>query len=1094
MPIIDNKEVTLLEELKNALTTSSGIDIFTGFFFFSGFSEISDLIADKKVRIVVGMDLDPKLIRAKRLTDESDLTRLRLQEEPHTAGAKIQNYRDSFVALFENSDVFDRERTSNAIETFFNKIKDGSLEIRMNLSKQHGKFYLVHNKSELSQNGAFPGTRFMGSSNFTLSGLKGQGEINDSSREKDDFKKYLKLFEEAWSDSVSVPVVDQHNSQEFITHVKETTSLFDDPSPYIAYLRILKEEFSQPDDKGYKMPQELTNGQYSDLEYQSDAVRDAIEKLSLYNGVLIADVVGLGKSIIASAVAANLKKKTIIITPPHLAKQWQDYAYEFGLTARIYTSGTIAKALEENNYDEEQLVIVDEAHRYRNEDTFDYQLLHKLCINKKLILLTATPFNNDPKDVFALIKLFDAPSQSRISTVENLSMEFRELISEYKSMRRGLRKMDEKDILEKTAKIAEKMRRMVEPVVIRRSRLDLDRVDRYRMDLKTQGYEFSKVLPPKLQNYDLGAIKELYFSTLEKITDPKDGFTAARYQPANHVQDETQLKEITKAFFNDSEDFRQAQTNLAKFMRRFLVMRFESSIAAFQETLKNFISGHELMISWWDKFGYVPVYKKGNIPDPDNLESAIDMEEISEEFSEDELQKLLSNSQISREVEKGLLLIPKAVMAESYAVDLRKDLSMLKSLYSQWFGDGGIKSDPKVEDLKQQIRDLIDEDPSRKIIIFTAYSDTAKYVNEKLAGEYRSFLYTGDLASSENKGIIAKNFDAGLPEEKQDNDYDILVATDAISEGYNLHRAGVVINYDIPYNPVRVVQRIGRINRINKRMFKELHIINCFPTAIGETEVQTKKISSLKVHLMNTLIGSDTQVLTNEEELESYFVDKVAEEQAKEDQESWNTKYRNLWDKVRFDHQLMKQVDDVKQRSFLGHQSISKGLILFGQKGEGIPTYVINQVGDEPQRASAEEALRFFEADPDEKPEKRTSNFQPLYEEARGKLFQQSALPDKKGRRGDAINLLDLLAEKYPAARTHSKDARTIIADLDGFPEGTLKRIYDLGKTYLRQDDYEGAYRELREIVSIDYMEAIQNRVAGLSSEKEVLLIAEELL
>jgi hypothetical protein len=278
-------------------------------------------------------------------------------------------------------------------------------------------------------------------------------------------------------------------------------------------------------------------------------------------------------------------------------------------------------------------------------------------------------------------------------------------------------------------------------------------------------------------------------------------------------------------------------------------------------------------------------------------------------------------------------------------------------------------------------------------------------------------------------------------------------------------------------------------------MFDDLHIINCFPTAIGETEVQTKRISGLKVHLMNTLIGSDTQVLTDEEELESFFIDKVNEEQAKEDQESWNTKYRNLWDKVRYDHKLMQQIDGLKQRSFLARKSEHQGLLLFGQRGEGIPTYVISRgENTEPERASVEEALPLFEAIAEEKNISRTNKFQIKYEKSKTKLFQQTTLPDKKGRRGDAINILDFLAEKYPAARIHSKDAKAIIADLDGFPEGTLKRIYDLGKNYLRDDDFEGAYKELQEIASVDYMEAIQSRVSELANEKETLLIAEELV
>ena len=127
--------------------------------------------------------------------------------------------------------------------------------------------------------------------------------------------------------------------------------------------------------------------------------------------------------------------------------------------------------------------------------------------------------------------------------------------------------------------------------------------------------------------------------------------------------------------------------------------------------------------------------------------------------------------------------------------------------------------------------------------------------------------------SRENKNVkktIELNFDAGKKTDIQQNDYDVLAATDAISEGYNLHRAGTVFNYDIPYNPTRVIQRVGRINRINKKVFERLFIYNYFPTAIGEGETRAKEIATLKMAMINAIIGEDTKVLTGDIELKSF--------------------------------------------------------------------------------------------------------------------------------------------------------------------------------------------------------------------------------
>ena len=276
-------------------------------------------------------------------------------------------------------------------------------------------------------------------------------------------------------------------------------------------------------------------------------------------------------------------------------------------------------------------------------------------------------------------------------------------------------------------------------------------------------------------------------------------------------------------------------------------MRFESSIAAFKSTLGNFITNHELIVQWWERFNYVPIYKKGNIPDPSNLELVSSDAEIGEQLSEDALQQALAHPSLSSDVKRGLILIPASLMSEEFIANVRRDIELLKSLKEAWFKDDKIYDDPKIVSQTINLKNLLAEDQNRKVIIFTAYTDTADYIFEHLRLEgIRVLEYTGSNSTTENKERVMANFDAGLEASQQKNDYDVLVATDAISEGYNLHRAGVIINYDIPYNPVRVVQRVGRINRINKRVFEELHIYNSFPTAIGEGEVQTKRISTLK--------------------------------------------------------------------------------------------------------------------------------------------------------------------------------------------------------------------------------------------------------
>src|SRR6266581_2188441 len=465
---------------------------------------------------------------------------------------------------------------------------------------------------------------FMGSSNLTFRGLIGQGELNDSSREKSKFEEYQAQFEQMWSDSKSISIADAATKDEFLEKIRPRIWKYNTPLPYHVYIRVLHELFDQEEINKLKTPQAITSGLYIDLEYQIDAIKMVIDKLNKYNGAILADVVGLGKSIIASAVARNMDIKTVIIAPPHLIPQWEEYKEEFGIRgSKVYSSGKIQEVYERyHDARDPMLLILDEAHRYRNEDTADYKLLHQVCRShpqNKILLLTATPFNNDPKDVFALIKLFQTPGLSTIRSVDNLSLRYRELIRRYNKLRRYMTKeTDQEFVDQETAEIAAEQRRLIETVIIRRSRLDLKFITRYREDLVRQNYSFAEVRGPDPLEYDLGQLLEPYVKTLDLIIKPDNkGFIGARYKPTSesYMNSENRKKFIQKykSEFVDIEDLRIAQTNLALFMRRLLVMRFESSRNAFRSTLDNMIESNQLIEHWWDALGTVPIMKKGQL-------------------------------------------------------------------------------------------------------------------------------------------------------------------------------------------------------------------------------------------------------------------------------------------------------------------------------------------------------------------------------------------------------------------------------------------------------------------------------------------------
>lgn len=1091
MALIDNTKRTLQEALKNSLSSADRVDITTGFFYFSGFKSLAKELKDKKVRILVGLEIEPKLISqiaqyAKE--GDEDLTRWQPRQKTASRTTLRENYIKTCIGFMNDSDIFDDPETLELYELYTKKLKDGTLEIRKTIDDQHGKFYLLHTKKDQSQSGDYPGTVFMGSSNFTYKGLSGQGEINDSSREKLKFLEYKNKFEELWDDSRSISIADKHTKDDFLNKVNSKIWPNANPSPFEIYLRVLHELFHQKDDTSLLTPSKITDGLYSNFEYQIDAIKTGIDKLNKYDGLILADVVGLGKSIIASGIARNLDMRTVIVAPPHLKPQWEDYKERFGIRgSKVFSTGVIPKVFERYKDTREPiLLIIDEAHRFRNEDTIDYKLLHQLSRShpeNKILLLTATPFNNDPKDVFALIKLFQTPGQSTIRSIDNLSLRYRELIKRYKKLRQNMTKGLEQGEIDKEAiEIASEQRRLIEPIVLRRSRLDLGYITRYREDLKNQGISFPKIKGPDLLEYDLKELHNLYVDTLEDVIRPDDeGFIGARYKPAAYLTEEGRKKFVEK-YKNDldDKDLKTAQINLANFMKRLLVMRFESSKDAFRSTLENMIRSNKIIEEWWDQLKSVPIMKKGTLPDPRdyNLEDGEDSNNLEEDI------ELLRKR-------KGLLEITADSMTPEFIEHVHHDTELLENIYTKWFKDDNYKNiDPKIDGLEENIDKFMKRDPTKKIVIFSIYKDTVNYLYNELTerGRKRIFKYSAADASQGSRKVIRDNFDASIPEAGQVNDYDVLITTDALSEGFNLHRAGIIVNYDIPYNPTRVIQRIGRINRINKKVFDEIEIYNYFPTDIGESAVKIKSISTLKIKLINAVVGSDTKTLTKDEELVSFLKDEFRKAEEESEQLSWDTEHREIYEANLKDKDLFKKVSKLPHRARIKRiKSEKDAVVVFGKKGDHA-IFTLGQSAEDSEVVSAEGALEYFSADSDEKGIPVDENFSDIFRTAKNKLFAKHELPRIQGRRASAIKNLKAIGNSIPLAKDYCEDIIDIIKDLDDINEGQLK---DISRLDLR--NVEAALEQVQNIVPETLIQNIQNKVKRNESEEELLLFAEQL-
>lgn len=1077
--LITNQTTTLSDLFSSILPQTKDICFLIGYFYFSGFPEFYKNIKDKKMRILVGLDIDIDLMNKVKEYEQFDQKRISKSRDQ-------QQYYEKLVKLFNNTNFFDSAEQQEAFKVFYEKIKEGSLELRKTAEPNHAKMYLFEDNGN---DPTLPGHMIVGSSNLSLQGLKKRNELNVVFHDVD-YNEGKDLFEKLWA--TATPIADTNTINLFEKHVIENIWYEKLPSPYAIYLRVLKEFFEiKHSDKTFKSPN-MINSKYNDFEYQTDAIKSGLDKIERHNGVIIADVVGLGKSIIASTIAANINLPIVIITPPHLKNQWEDYCQEFGFYYRthIYTNGKIDDAVKHfsENLDQQLLVIIDEAHKYRNQKNSDYIKLHQLCQGNKVVLLTATPYNNRPHDIYSLLKLFQIPGKSTLKNVDNLGAEFDNLIAEYNKIEKKAKKDNDelKTFNDNAKKIAKRILNIISPVVIRRSRKDLEIISRYKKDLEAQNVSFPKVNDPELKEYDLGDMGDLYARTLEAIykkdndenIDEQSGFyyKAARYKPLQYIKEDRTIQ-IRKKIEEEGikfDFFQRSQKNLADFMRRLLVHRFESSVNAFKISLENMINASKNILNWIDVRKTIPIYKKGDLPD---IESLI-------ETSNDEGPDILGNYKFEEQIEKlsnkGLFEINIEDIRPEYIDDIKTDISILENIKLEWFGTNGkIKADPKLDSFYKEISTMRKEDPLRKIVVFTEFADTAEYLTKELKNRgVDVFGYSSRQASEQNKKIIRTNFDAGVPKNLQQNTYSVLIATDAISEGYNLHRAGTIFNYDIPYNPTRVIQRIGRINRVNKKVFDELHICNYFPSVIGEKDVKVKRITTIKMKMIHAIMGGDMKILTDDEELFlSEFNKKFREMENLQEQKSWDAEYREEWEQAKqtpFYEEALK----VCQRTKIARTSDKRdGIIIFGKRGDECVFKWSNKYDDNIETLIPENALPILKALAEEKSEKVSNSFYKTYNHLVKNLFSSNENPLSK-MRGKALAKVKVWLNEFPEQEDYLNLLQSVI-EFDGLPE--YSRITK-AKTC----------EELQKYISLQYLERIMAASDRIDEEPENVILAEE--
>ena len=309
-----------------------------------------------------------------------------------------------------------------------------------------------------------------------------------------------------------------------------------------------------------------------------------------------------------------------------------------------------------------------------------------------------------------------------------------------------------------------------------------------------------------------------------------------------------------------------------------------------------------------------------------------------------------------------------------------------------------------------------------------------------------------------------------------------MVATDAISEGYNLHRAGTIINYDIPFNPTRVIQRIGRINRINKKMFEELYIYNYFPTDIGENEARTKEISTLKMAMIHAIMGEDTKALTKDEEIRSFFKERYKKELANSEEASWDSPYKKLLDELK-GTDIYNQAMKIPHRARTGRKvkKTYSGVLMFGKKGNDY-VFKIGQKNSISQ-LTAEQAFSLFEAQAEENAYPVSEQFDAVYQLIKKQLFSSDIKIKNDKERLKVYDKIKVISQSKTLNDDYLKDLMKVVKT-DNISGYELRFINQLSpKEYLK----------LPQTITQEYLSRCIWADSKVDEGKETLILSEEI-
>jgi superfamily II DNA or RNA helicase len=830
--VIDNKKVVLKDELFKILPKTGNASIAVGYFFISGLSAIIKPIQNvDKIRLLISNTTDKNTAEAliegfhsiREVCTEVD--KKNFVNEDRKIRVK-EDVKSNITQSLERMEQTTDDKT--VVEILIKMMQSNQIEVRVYpKEKLHAKAYIFQPKDT----GFSQGMGIVGSSNLSLAGISQNSELNLRTQNAPDVKQLLEWFDDLWKDGLEF-------TEDFDLILQKSWA----GKTYSPYELFLKATYLEYKDKleGQHEIDPIWGTTFPKLfPFQKNAVDQGLTMFELYGGVIIGDVVGLGKTYVGTALLKYLQLqeyRPLIICPPPLVPMWEKFCADYEVDAKILSRGKLSQdnfeLYQDYLYKDRDLVLLDESHHFRNHTSRQYENLHQFmqARDAKAILLTATPFSNTATDIKNQIMLFHQSEKTFIPPANET-----DLNKYFIQIKNG------------EANLVDLLRN----IMVRRTR-------RYvlnqwgKEDEKGRKYlqvgDEDKYFPKRKMQTERYDINKVYQRKYEKIVGliGKENLTFARYSVGLYLKKEYENVELYK-------DLGIAGTKLAGLIRTLLLKRMESSLEAFKQSIRHYIDSHIIFIKLLEEkimpigdVSYKAMYDIAQ-SDPDSINDP----ETIEEFRK----KIQEAGETKYKFE--------AFNVEKLILDVQNDIETFETIYGlihrlTW------KTDEKL----QRLQKLLENDyAGKKVLIFSEFATTTKYLDDYL--KWKGVKEQVD--STGNSIQCARNFDpdnnpSNEPRPNKSEEISLLIATDVLSEGVNLQAGQVIINYDFHWNPTRLIQRAGRVDRIgSKNEFITVHNFLLDPEM--EEDLHLEYSVDNKINNIQKIIGEDYKILKEDEQV-----------------------------------------------------------------------------------------------------------------------------------------------------------------------------------------------------------------------------------